>query len=66
MNIESDTVQGIRIPQVIQFLLLAYLISWSLWGLLVFFPETIGEMYFLIIFGSFCPFAAAARLTRFH
>ena len=66
MNNESISIQEIRIPQVIQFYLLAYLISWSLWGVLVFFPETMGEMYFLIIFGAFGPFAAAAILTRIH
>lgn len=66
MNAKSDSIQGIRIPQVIQFFLLAYLISWGIWGLLVFFPETMGEMYFLIIFGAFGPFIAAAILTRIH
>jgi len=50
--------------KIVRFFLLAYLISWSIWGLLVFFPDTMGEMYFLVIFGAFGPFAAAAILTR--
>jgi len=66
MNSKPEPIQGIRIPQVVQFFLLAYLISWAIWGLLIFFPETMGEMYFLIIFGAFGPFAAAAILTRIH
>ncbi|HKJ39080.1 MAG TPA: type II CAAX endopeptidase family protein [Anaerolineales bacterium] len=66
MNNESDSLHVIRFPQIIQFFLLSFLISWFLWGLLIFFPETMGEMYFLIIFGAFGPFAAAAILTRYH
>jgi len=62
----SEKTSKFRIPHVIQFFLLAYLISWSIWGLLIFFPETMGEMYFLIIFGAFGPFVAAAILTRLH
>lgn len=53
-----------HIPELIKFFFLAFLISWLLWGLLVFFPEIMGEMNFLVIFGAFGPFAAAAILTR--
>jgi len=66
MEAKSESVQRVQIPHVVQFFLLAYLISWALWGLLVFFPETMGEMYFLVMFGAFGPFAAAAILTRVH
>ncbi|HSM70252.1 MAG TPA: type II CAAX endopeptidase family protein [Anaerolineales bacterium] len=66
MNASSTSVRSIEIPHLVQFFLLAYLISWGIWGLLIFFPETMGEMYFLIIFGAFGPFAAAAILTRIH
>ena len=64
MQKELSTTQKIQIPQVVRFFFLAYLISWAIWGLLIFFPETMGEMYFLVIFGAFGPFAAAAILTR--
>ena len=66
MEAKSESVQRVQIPHVVQFFLLAYLISWATWGLLVFFPETMGEMNFLVVFGAFGPFAAAAILTRVH
>lgn len=47
-----------------QFFALTYLISWGMWGTLILFPKTMGEMYFMIIFGAFGPFAAAAILSR--
>jgi membrane protease YdiL (CAAX protease family) len=50
--------------EIIQFFLLTYLISWSIWGIIILFPETMGEMYFLIIIGAFGPFISAAILTR--
>ena len=50
--------------QIIKFFILTYLISWSIWGTIIFFPETMGEMYFLIIFGAFGPFISATILTR--
>jgi membrane protease YdiL (CAAX protease family) len=66
MNPISGSTQKNQIIHIVQFFLLAYLISWATWGLLVFFPETMGEMNFLVIFGAFGPFAAAAILTRVH
>jgi len=66
MEAKSESIQRVQIPHVVQFFLLAYLISWATWGLLVFFPEIMGEMYFLVMFGAFGPFAAAAILTRVH
>jgi len=53
-----------HIPILIKFFLLTFIISWTLWGSLVAFPEVMGEMYFLVIFGAFGPFAAASILTR--
>lgn len=50
--------------EIIQFFLLTYLISWSIWVTIILFPETMGEMYFLIIIGAFGPFISAAILTR--
>jgi membrane protease YdiL (CAAX protease family) len=50
--------------ELLYFFLLAYLISWSIWGTIILFPETMGEMYFLIIFGAFGPFVSAWILTR--
>jgi len=64
MQRELSTTQKLQIPQVVRFFVLAYLISWAIWGLLIFFPETMGDLYFLVIFGAFGPFAAAAILTR--
>ena len=39
--------QKTQILKIVRFFLLAYLISWSIWSLLIFFPETMGDMYFL-------------------
>lgn len=50
--------------QLSHFFLLTYIISWSVWGTIILFPETMGEMYFLVIFGAFGPFAAAMILNR--
>lgn len=50
--------------EIFQFFLITYLISWSIWGSIILFPKTMGEMYFLIIFGAFGPFASATILTR--
>ena len=64
MQTTLATPRKTQISKVIWFFFLAYLISWSIWGLLLIFPDTMGEMYFLVIFGAFGPFAAAAILTR--
>ncbi|MFC1936682.1 type II CAAX prenyl endopeptidase Rce1 family protein [Chloroflexota bacterium] len=66
MEIEDPIDSKNKIPILIKFFTLAYLISWFIWGLLVIFPRVMGEMYFLIIFGAFGPFAAAAILIRIY
>lgn len=57
-------IKNIQTKQLALFFLLAYLISWLIWGTIIIFPETMGEMYFLIIIGAFGPFAAAIILNR--
>jgi membrane protease YdiL (CAAX protease family) len=56
--------RNIQKNQLALFFILAYLISWSIWGTLILFPETMGENYFLIIIGAFGPFASATILNR--
>ena len=50
--------------ELIQFFLLTYLISWSIWGTIILFPKIMGEMYILIIIGAFGPFISATIITR--
>ena len=64
MGTQSITTSRLHIPAIVQYFALTYLISWVLWGTLILFPKTMGEMYFMIMFGAFGPFAAAAILTR--
>lgn len=50
--------------ELVHFFLLTYIISWLIWGTIILFPEKMGEMYILIIIGTFGPFLSATILNR--
>ncbi len=46
------------------FYLLAYLLSWSIWGLFLFIPQLVDFAPLLIMIGAYGPFVAALILNR--